>query len=211
MIAPERTKIINNDLYNVVTMEEYYDSPQAYTDEDTAIMIDSMVLPIRKDTRKPGIVIGDLASKITPPPEELAEEYSTKNMVDPSNPKSFGDAIRLIDETRDVEREVLLNVDNVTIPRTSDKDSPLMSGLKEAITAKHCDMNSYSHRFGGNYNNDKRLMEDTDISIKKAIVYGNAMDMKITVTIEDAGDDVPNPIGHKIVKVLTGGSDNGSK
>jgi len=33
----------------------------------------------------------------------------------------------------------------------------------------------------------------------------NALDIKATITIEDAGPDVPNPIGRTIVAELTGG------
>ena len=44
--------------------------------------------------------------------------------------------------------------------------------------------------------------------MKKVIVYGNAMDMKISMTFEDASPDVPNPMGKKVTVVLTGGNED---
>ena len=104
-----------------------------------------------------------------------------------------------------------MNVDNVTTPSISPNDAPAMSGLKEAITLKHCDIDKYSDRFGSNFANEKRLLKDSEISLKKLIIYGNAMDIKMTLTMEDASSDVPNPMGEKVTVVLTGGNKYGEE
>ena len=79
-----------------------------------------------------------------------------------------------------------------------DEDSNEMKGMKEAVIAKHIDLDKYEHRFGSNYNNDKRLFNKHTISLPMIKRLCNALDMKATLVIEDANSDVPNPIGKKI-------------
>lgn len=210
MIPEMRRKIIDNNLYDVVTMEEYASSPGAYDHDNTAILVGGTILPIQNSTDQVGIVISDpICVMHMPESDYMKVQCSTENMIDMSNPTSLAEIIDKNEQMRDAEKEMLMNVDNITLPVITAEDSPLMAGLKESIIAKQCDQDSYASRFGPNYPNEKRLLKDHDISAKKAVVYGNAMDIKISVTFEDANPDVANPMGKKITKVLTGGYDNG--
>lgn len=215
MIPEMRRKVINTGngpvMYDVVTMQEYASSPEAYDNATTAILNNNYILPICNTPDQVGIMIGNPISMIHPPVTESEQKrFSTEGMIDMSNPSSLAEVIDANEKMRDREKEILMNVDNLTIPYISKEDTPLMAGLKEAIIAKQCDQDSYAQRFGANYPNEKRLMKDKDISAKKAVVYGNAMDIKISVTFEDAAPDVANPMGKKITKVLTiGGMDDG--
>ena len=119
------------------------------------------------------------------------------------NAESLKEAIELQDRLHSAEREILTTVDSVFCPRITDADTPEMKGLKEAVTAKHIDLDKYEQRFGPNYNNDKRLFNRDSITMSKLKMMLNVLDMKGTLIIEDKADDVPNPIGRKIVVDLT--------
>lgn len=75
---------------------------------------------------------------------------------------------------------------------------------------KHIDLDSYEHRFGKNYNNDRRLFEKPNISLLKLTSVCTALDIKATLILEDSSPDVPNPMGGVVTVELTsgGGEDN---
>lgn len=206
-----RRVVLNNTMYDVATMREYAMSPDIYDDRTTAILSDGYVLPIISPTDNSiGINMSGhmLCTVNLPESEEDKQTYSENNIIDMSRPKSYGEVMEKNHQLRDAEREILMNVDSITTPYISDRDTPAMRGLKESIIAKECDIDCYSGRFGANYPNEKRLLKEEDISMKKVIVYGNAMDMKISMTFEDASPDVPNPMGKKVTVVLTGGNED---
>ena len=82
-----------------------------------------------------------------------------------------------------------------------------MVGLKKAIIQKHIDLDKYEQRFGDNYNNDRRLLEKDNITLTKLKTFAKALDMKLTLTFEDNGKNVPNPIGEPIRVTVIGGED----
>ena len=84
-----------------------------------------------------------------------------------------------------------------------------MKGMKEAVIAKNIDLDKYEHRFGSNYNNDKRLFNKNNISLPMIKRLSKALDMKATLILEDASPDVPNPIGKKIVIDVIGNDEDG--
>ena len=78
-----------------------------------------------------------------------------------------------------------------------------MVGLKEAVIAKNIDLDKYEQRFGVNYNNDKRLFNRNTITMSKLKTMFDVLDMKATLIIEDKSEEVPNPMGKKIIVDLT--------
>ena len=102
------------------------------------------------------------------------------------------------------ERSILTTIDNVFAPDITENDTPEMKAIKQAILDKHIDLDKYEPRFGPNYNNDKRLLKKNSITFGKLRSICNALDIKASITIEDAGPDVPNPIGRVITAELTG-------
>ena len=206
---------IDSEYVDVATIEEYARCPQIY-DGQTAIMVEGYALPIIpvNDTRSIGIRVGAglVMPYNLPQTEEDKEKYSLDNMIDMSHPENYQEVVEKTMQMRATEREILSTVDNKTSPTISPKDTPQMAALKTAIDMKNMDIDSYAHRFGSksNYANNKRLLcgqsansGQTDISLKKLVQFGNALDMKITLTIEDASPDVPNPMGHPISTVIT--------
>ena len=106
---------------------------------------------------------------------------------------------------KSLENKILENLDNITVIKQDDNDEPEMAALKEAINCKNCDINLYGPRFDGNFANDRRILSDNSITLTKLKKYGDAMDMKITLSIEDKDPNIPSPIGKTISVELTGG------
>ena len=79
-----------------------------------------------------------------------------------------------------------------------------MKALKQAITDKHIDLDKYESRFGPNFNNDKRLLRKNSITFGKLRSICDALDIRVTISIEDSAPDVPNPIGRTIIADITG-------
>ena len=52
-----------------------------------------------------------------------------------------------------------------------------------------------------------RLLSKSDITMNKLKSFLSKLDLKASIVIEDASDDVPNPLGRKIVSTIISGDD----
>ena len=209
-----KKQTINGKMYNVVELENYMKNNELYDDFQTAIQVNlngsNYVLPIRnsKTDDRPGVYAeGPLQFFNIPDKnnEKQLKEYSSENTIDFSNCNSIAEIMEKQEILRDEEKEILANPDNIFIPNISEKDSPAMRGLKQAIIEKHIDIDKYQDRFGReNFPNDKRKFKDTDITMFMMNRMNKALDIKATLILEDKNPDVPNPIGRKISIDLTG-------
>ncbi len=205
----EKTKI-ENKIYDVVDQDYYNKNKDLLDISFTAIKDEElgMVYPIRsKNDDRPGIYMHG-AINIIKDPEQNIEEYQVSNIINFDDAKSLKDLIEKQNKLKSMERVILTNPDNIFTPRIGENDSPEMIGLKEAVIAKHIDLDKYSARFGNNFSNDKRLFNDETITMSKLKTMFKALDMKGTLIIEDKDENVPNPIGKKIIVDLTGGEGN---
>lgn len=192
---------INGRVTTVVTPEEALNSP-LYQDKFSSVEINDVILPVKKayDPTTPGFYISSTGKigKIIYPSEEDLEEYSSKNAIDFSNIQSMKELINKQEEVKRMESEVLSNSDNLFKPIPKENDAPEMKALKEAICLKNIDIDAYADRFLDNFNNDKRLLKGSSITISKMKSICDKLDMKVTLTISDTSPDVPNPIGQPI-------------
>lgn len=207
---------IDNKLYGVTSYEQFAKHEELYNNYFTAVSFDfdsrgRLVLPVRSPLEnKPGIYKrGPIFEFVLP--NENDTQYSASNIVDLKNSSSMAEFLDKQTQVRDIEREMLTSPDSITVPNISSNDQPLMRGMKEAVKAKHIDINKYEDRFGSNFANDKRSLKGNTITIKMFNRVAKNLDMKATLIIEDASPDVPNPIGKKIVVDLLGGDDSGSE
>lgn len=202
---------IDQGFYDLVSLQDYSNNPDMYDDKHTAIIdeANNVALPIltKTDDQSIGIRYGGLVSAVKlPETEEDRKKYSLNNpdnLFDMSHPESYKEVIETSQKLRDAERDILLTVENQTRAIVSDDDSPAMQGLKEAVNAKECDINSYAYRFGSNFSNDKRILSESDVSLKKLIKYGDSMDIDIDIIFRDKSPDVANPMGKTITKTIT--------
>lgn len=202
---------IKNKMYDVVpSLELYQDNEDAYLKNYTAIVSEDgkYVLPVKRvydDTI--GIKVGDLMSReYLPQTEEDKQIYSIDNAINLSDSKDITELIEKQTAIRDIEQEILTDPDgNIFVPKITQEDSAAIKALKEAVIAKHIDLDKYETRFGSNYNNDKRLLSKKKISLPMLERMCTALDIKATLTLEDQSEDVPNPIGKVITVELTNG------
>ena len=203
---------IGDRVYDVTTVEEYTKNQELYDPAYTAVEHDGLALPIlgKSDYScgKPGALPGRFVSFFQQPSEVERTEYSLEGAIDFSDTKNMRELIAKQNMVRDLEREILVNSDCVTVPRFDDNDSVEMIALKQAIIAKQCDLNSYASRFNGNFANDKRILNDNTITLPKLKKYADALDLSIIMTIQDRSPDVPNPMNKSITVELTGGADD---
>lgn len=213
IMAVEMRKLkVDNNFYDLVSLEDYSSNPDMYDDKHTAIIdeTNNVALPVltKTDTESIGIRYGGLVSAVKlPETQEDRDKYSIEgnqeNLFDMSHPESYKEVIETSQKLRDAERDILLTVENQTRAIVGEDDSPAMQGLKEAVNAKECDINSYAYRFGSNYSNDRRILSEEDISLKKLVKYGDSMDIAIDITFRDKSPEVPNPMGKVITKTIT--------
>lgn len=208
-MAVKKAKI-GDMIYDVVTLEEFNINPEFYTSGPTALDGgDGYLYPVRQnhnDTR-PGFIDEPTMQFFTPPMGQECPMYSSRNIIDFSKASCIKDIIESQTKLASAERAILTTIDNEFIPPVNDDDTPEMSLMKQAITSKHIDIDKYEPRLGSNFNNDKRLIKKSSITFGKLRSICNALDIRATLTMEDAGSDVPNPIGEKLSICLTDGYD----
>ena len=203
--------VIDTKLYNVVSYEEYSNQPDLNNNYSTAVELtigtEKKVLPVRSPLEKaPGIYNRGYKDDLVLP-EANDPQYDAKNIIDLSDVKNMEDLMRKQNQVRDIEREILTTVDDITSPNISSLDSPEMRVVKQAIIKKHMDINKYADRFGSNFANDKRILKTNSITQKMMKRILSNIDVKATLILEDASPDVPNPMGEKIEIVITDNDD----
>ena len=198
-------------LYDAIPLEEYYGNRDAYTANQTAIVIDGHALPVvnaNDINSKIGICVtpGRIFSKVNlPKTDEELQEYGMDKAINLSNSKDIKELLEKQEAVRNIEYEMLTTVDNITIPRIGADDTPAAKAIKDAVLAKHIDLDKYEARFGSNYPNYKRLLLKDRISIGMLTIMCDALDIRATLTLTDKNPDVPNPINRTIQVELTGG------
>ncbi len=203
---------IDNKLYNVVSPETYCKSPEIYPNYRTAIETGDYVLPlINKTDDKTGTVYGGMVFEIREQNQGDLDNYRKENIVmyDLGNSKDMGDLIRKQERIAEANKEIMETVDNIYVPCRNEDDTPEMIIFKDALEAKHMDISKYipaiENALGSKFGNDKRLLNQTDITLKKLKGFADGLDMKLTLIIEDKNPNVPNPIGRRLVAVINNG------
>lgn len=199
---------INDRIYDVTTLDDYIKNKDAYIPQYTAIHDPetNLVLPVKNRYENGvGIVVNSGVSYVQEPDNENREEYRDIKIIDFDNTKSIHDMMEKQRVVKSLERDILTSPDNIFMPKIFDDDSPEMKALKNAVLDKNIDLDKYEHRFGSNYNNDKRLFNKNTISLSMLKRVCDALDIEATLTLTDKGEDVPNPIGRTIEVKLTGG------
>ena len=204
---------INNNFVSVISLDVYRSNPDIYDTNCTAIEFEDLgvVLPvIGKTDKSVGVSVNpsSLFCRVNMPDDKSLPDYSTDNIIDLSKTKDMAELMRQQEVIKDIEYDMLTTVDNVFQPKIGENCSPAMKALKTAVNEKGIDINKYAYRFGSNFNNDKRQYNKDTISMQMLERQCNGLDIKATLILEDASDDVPNPIGHKIIVELTEGGDS---
>ena len=208
--------VLEDAIYDVVPESDYLMNYIALNSSYKFIAIERpgslFVYPVRRGVYmpdRPGAYEYDCAVFYYDPvfPNDIAA-YSVSNIIDYSNAHSLRDVIMTTQRIASAEASILTNIDNVFIPEIGPNDTPEMIAFKQAIINKRIDLDRYEQRFGPNYNNDKRLLKKPNITFGKLRDMCNALDIKVSLKLEDVSPDVPNPMGMQIVTEITGNSAN---
>lgn len=210
MLNNYKKATVNGRVTTVVTPTEALEN-EIYQNKFTSVEINDVLLPVKKsyDPTSPGFYIladGKIGKFIYPNDNDI-EEYSSKNAIDFSDVKNMKDLINKQEEVKRMESEVLSNSDNLFKPIPKENDSSEMKAMKKAICLKNIDIDAYADRFGDNFNNDKRLLKGSTITMSKLKSICDKLDMRVTLTISDAKSNVPNPIGESITVDICGYDD----
>lgn len=210
-------KVVEGVMYDIIPEREFSNNP-SQNNQFTAIdMGNGFIYPVRPLSRydnnpgvknAPGLYYrpdnGIFMIQHPTTVREIEAYNSSENLIDFRAAEDMRDYIQTKQRLASAERSILTSIDNVFQPEITENDTPEMIALKQAILDKHIDLDKYEPRFGPNYNNDKRLLKKNSITFGKLRAICDALDMKATITFEDANPDVPNPIGRTITAELTG-------
>lgn len=204
---------IRDSLYDVVTFDDYMKNKARYSEYVGTIAVDhndGLIYPLRNPTDiRPGVYDYGGVTCFKPPHSSETAIYSEENVINFSNARNLREVIEAQDQLAKAERSILTTIDNVTLPEIGESDTPAMKALKEAIISKHIDLDKYDYRFGTeNYPNDKRLLKRDSITLPKLKAYADALDISLTLTLEDKSSTVPNPMGKVITVKLNGGTED---
>lgn len=179
---------------------------------ESAVEHNGIIYPERSPTdTKPGIYKASCFSYLKHPDEDEVKDYvaNDDNIID-FNVKSVQEFVRSSDKLKSLERDILVDVDDIYSPIVDDNDEPEMVALKNAIISKNIDIGKYSGRFGSRiqYQNDIRLLKSSHISMGKLKKFLNVLDLDGYLVLEDSSEGVPNPMNEVIkVKLNLGGEE----
>lgn len=217
-----RTATVDGRLVNIITEEEYASNWRLYNEDPTscaAIALEvadlsgeKFALPIRgKNDDRPGIYQEGSVYFVRFPKESDECMYKTSEIeiADFREVTAIQDFLLKNQQVRDMETNVLTDIDSVFTPHIGKSDSQEMKAFKQAIIKKHIDLDRYQPRFGSNYLNDKRILKTGNITMNKLISMCEKLDIEAELTLRNAGPNVANPMGSEVTVILTnnGGGD----
>ena len=207
---------LEDAIYDVIPEKDYLADPIAFSASYKYIAIErpcsQFVYPVKRgvsDPDRPGAYDYGFGIFYYDPvmPKDI-EMYHISKIIDYSDAHSLRDVIMTSQRIASAEASILTSIDNIFIPEIGPNDTPEMVALKQAIAYKSIDLDKYEQRFGPNYNNDKRLLKKPNITFGKMRDMCNALDIKVTIKLEDMSPNVPNPIGRQIITEITGNPAN---
>lgn len=205
---------LEGKILDVVSQDMYGNGNTIYKNTSSAVeMIGPdghvYILPVRNQTDdRPGIYDAGAIYFSRYPSEEEKDNYlkDNLNIIDHNDTQSMSEFLEKQKQLRNIEEEILTDIDSVFVPPLLENDTAEMRALKEAVIAKQCDISKYQQRFEDNYLNDRRIFKTNKISMGKMISIGDKLDMEIELIIRDKNPEVANPMGTEIHAILTGGN-----
>lgn len=132
--------------------------------------------------------------------EDPKWNISNYRVIDFDNAVSMADMYAQTNKLSELTKESLIPDadDKLDYYEITNEQSNLLQGLLQFINSKQILCRRYADRFD-NYPNTIRILGKDKITIDKFMEFMNNMDGKATIIIENADDDVANPIPKPIV------------
>ena len=210
--------VLNGQVYDIVSMEQYKKFKQAKEGslENIAVVSktedgEEVVLPVITDKPyspnviTPGVYPVGPANILKYPRQQDLKKYqkSNVNMVNFSNNDSLEQILEKKESLRSFSEPWVTSTDNTTLCPISEDDQPEMIAIKSALNAKHVDFNAYAPRFGVNFPNNKRQLNNNSATLKFLKTFCECLDLDAELTIKDKNPNVPNPMNKVIHVSLT--------
>ena len=128
---------------------------------------------------------------------------SNVNVVNFSNNDSLEEVLTKQDSLRNFSEPWVTSTDNTTVCHINEDDQPEMVAIKSALNAKHVDFDSYAPRFGVNFPNNKRHLNNNSATLKFIKTFCDCLDLDAELTLKDKNPNVPNPMNKVIHISLT--------
>lgn len=203
---------IEGQMYDVISLETLHQSPELYDSGPIAIEMkdkdgDTVILPYRfgliKNDKVPGVYdSGHVIEQFVYPTKNNKAEYQPET-IDFSNIENIQDYIEKHSQMKGIEREILAGASDVYYPNVSGHESAEMKCLKDAIIAKRIDIDKYAPRFGSDFQNTKRKLNDDTVTLFQLKRICKGLDMKVEIVISDSEGEIANPIGRELRVDLT--------
>lgn len=203
--------VIDGKMMDLMSYDEYvlykdvYQQPALYENVNGT----DIALPCRENysenSNLPGIYNAGPIDFIVYPNKENIDKYIPERVVEMNNNMSVKEVIKAQSTIQQINEPYITTPDKITTFNIDPYDEPEMKGLKEALNDKAIDFDSYGKRFGVNFPNDKRGMNQHSATIKVLKRFGKNCDMDILLTFRDKNEDVPNPMGKEVtISLITG-------
>ena len=212
-----KTTTVDGRIVDIVSEQDYCNKWRMYAENPSLCASSAVeirghdginyILPIRtKSDDRPGIYPDGCIYYTKFPTQENAHGYREDQLeiVDFSNTRTVEEFLSKNNQIREMETNVLTEVDSVFSPQIGTNDSPEMRAFKEAIISKHMDINKYAPRFGDNFLNDKRILKTSSITMNKLVSMCKKLDIEAELTLRNASSDVANPMPKEVTIILTG-------
>ena len=202
--------ILNEKMYNLISKEEYA-SKREYYNSANSIAIEyqydentTIGLPVTQNKNTTGVYSNGPLFYFNVKEEDM-ENYicDESNVIDFTNINNMADYYENCIRYNDAEREIITNTINQSKPIIKEDDSPLLKITKQTICDKNIDMDKYADRFE-NYNNDKRILSNKDITIKKSSLMLENLDVDTYIITTNKEGDVPNPMPNPLIRKISG-------
>lgn len=189
---------IGDKMYDVISYNDYISNPNIYDPLYTAIEENGIAYPIKnRNDNRPGFYQGsnNPISYYNKPSINEMNQFSIANAIDFSNINNISEAIDKAESLKENMNKILTSPDNITKPNIGEHDTPQAKGMKQVVVDKHIDINKYKERIGEKFTNDIKFLKSDDITLKKAVDMGTALDVTLILEFRDKHPDVANPMG----------------
>lgn len=225
MAVSDMYAVVNGKTLNVYSERQLFDNFQDLsTDEQAAIYVNNndgtrTILPVRvgyKSMEKPGVYPSadkdgnKYAFLHFPETEQEKKEYipDKEHLVDFKDADGIQELMNMTDTLNKSINQYLetdINSGNIYRAKIGEFDSPEMKGLKQSLTAKNMEIDKYGEKFGANWANDKRKLNDDNITMFLLKRMCKNFDIDIDLVFRDHSPDVPNAMGKTITVNLVPG------
>lgn len=209
--------ILNDKMYNLISKEEFFSKKDYYNSISSVAIEEEMIIDgerviVGMPVTQSKNVTGAYSEEGSPlifftNKDENYDKYicQDSNVIDFSNINNMSQYYENCIKYNDAEREIITNTINQSKPVIKEDDSPLLKITKQTICDKNIDMDKYADRFE-QYNNDKRLVSSSkkDITMKKASMMLDKLDVDTYVITTNKEGDIPNPMPGPLIRKVSG-------